>query len=109
MSEDRIEGALKKGVGHVQDAVGGLSGDSAIQAKGKLNEVTGSVQNAYGKARDQAQDVVDQARDRAQDAYSDLEQFVRDQPHVALGIGVAVGLALGLMLARSRKIVYLRE
>jgi uncharacterized protein YjbJ (UPF0337 family) len=102
MSDDRIEGAARKGLGHVQDAVGGLIGDSKTQIKGKLNEAAGTAQNAYGKVRDQAGDVYAQARDQAQDVYSDLDSYVRNQPLVAVGVGFGVGLALGYLMRGRR-------
>ena len=109
MSEDRIEGAAKQGVGRVQDAIGGLMGADKMQAKGKLNEAAGSVQNAYGQVKDQAADVLDQARDQFQDSYDQIETFVREQPFAAAAVGVGVGLVLGMMLRGGRKTVYVRK
>ena len=109
MSEDRIEGAAKQGLGRLQDAAGGLVGSDKTQAKGKLNEATGSLQNAYGQVKDQASDVLDQAKDQAQDTYDQLESFVREQPFAAAAVGVGVGLVLGLMLRGGRKTVYVRK
>jgi uncharacterized protein YjbJ (UPF0337 family) len=98
MSDDRVVGLVKEGVGRVQDAAGGLVGDNETQAKGKLNEVAGSVQNAYGQMKDQAQDALDQATEKARDTYGSLESFVREQPLPALAIGVGVGFLLGVLL-----------
>ena len=120
MSEDRIEGGVKQGVGRVQDAVGGLTGSDKTQARGKVNEAAGSVQNAYGQVKDKAQDVAGQVRDqfgdvagqareRAQDAFGDLEGFVREQPLQALAGGIAIGVVLGLFLRGGRKTVYLSK
>ena len=113
MSEDRIEGGVKQGVGRVQDALGGVTGDDKTQAQGKVNEASGSVQNAYGQVKDKAQDVAGQVRgaagqagERAQDLLGTLEGFVRDQPLQALAGGVAVGVVLGLLLRGERKPVY---
>ena len=98
MTDDRIEGGLKKGFGRVQDAVGGLTGDSETQAKGKLNQAAGSVQ-----------DVVGQARDTAEDFYSDLEGYAREQPLAALAVTLGVGVVLGLIMRGGRKTVYVRK
>lgn len=117
MTDDRIEGTLKNAGGHVQDAVGGLTGDDKTQAKGKLNEVSGTIQDtvgkvkgqaqeAYGKAKDQASDAIGQAKDKAQDFSGDLEERVRDQPLAAIGVALGVGLVLGMMLRGGRKTVY---
>jgi uncharacterized protein YjbJ (UPF0337 family) len=109
MSNDRIEGAVKEGFGRVQDAAGGLTGNGDTQLRGKLNQAAGSAQNAYGQLKDQAGDVLDQARDQFADVYDEVEGFVRDQPLTALAIGVATGLALGLLLRGGRKVVYVRK
>ncbi len=109
MSEDRIEGALKKGIGHVQDGFGGLTGDQQTQAKGKLNEGVGSLQNAYGKVVDQAQAAIGEAQDRAQDVYGEVERYVRNQPLMAVGIGAGAGLLIGMLLRGGRKTVYLER
>ena len=119
MSEDRIEGGVKQGVGRVQDAVGGLTGSDSTQAKGKVNEAAGSVQNAYGQVKDKALDVAGQvkdqlhevtgqARERAQDVLGEVEEFVRAQPLQALAGGIAAGLVLGLLL-RGGKTVYISK
>lgn len=109
MSDDRIEGAAKKGMGKVQDAVGGFLGDDKTQAKGKLNQAAGSLQDTYGQVKDQASDVMDQARDQAQDTYEQVESFIRDQPFAAAGVAVGLGLILGMMLRGGRKTVYVRK
>jgi ElaB/YqjD/DUF883 family membrane-anchored ribosome-binding protein len=74
------------------------SGDDETQAKGKLNEVAGSVQNTYGQIKDQAQDALGHATDKARDTYGSLESYVREQPLPALAIGVGVGFLLGVFL-----------
>ncbi len=114
MSDDQIEGGLKKVAGHVQDGVGGLTGDEATQAKGKLNEASGTIQDtigkvkgqtqdAYNKAKDQASEAMGQAKDKAQDFSGDLEERVRSQPLAAIGMSLGVGLVLGLLLRGGRK------
>lgn len=120
MSEDRIEGGVRQGVGRVQDAVGGLTGSDGVQAKGKVNEAAGSVQNAYGQVKDKAQDVAGQvkdkaqdvagqARERAQDLLGEVEDYVRAQPLQALAGGIGVGVILGLLLRGNGKTVYLSK
>ena len=48
--EDSAEGKARHLKGHVKDAVGGLTGDTSLQAEGKLDQATGKVQDALGKA-----------------------------------------------------------
>ena len=98
MSDDRIEGTLKDAAGHVQDAVGGLTGAPDLQAKGKLNQASGT-----------AQDMMGQAKDKALDVSGDLHARVKDQPMAALGVALGVGVVLGLLLSGGRKTVYVRK
>lgn len=103
MTDDRVEGTLKQGVGRVQDAVGGLTGNTGTQAKGKANEVAGSVQDTVGQVKDRAQDVVGQAKDRAQDVYGEVESYAKEQPLQALAITLGVGVVIGFLLRGGRK------
>jgi uncharacterized protein YjbJ (UPF0337 family) len=91
MTDDRIEGAVRKGVGLVQDAVGGLTGDAATQVRGKLNQAAGSAQDAVGRARGAAQGLLD-----------DVEGYAKENPLPALAIMLGVGVALGLLLVGGR-------
>jgi ElaB/YqjD/DUF883 family membrane-anchored ribosome-binding protein len=88
MDENRIEGSVKKGVGHVQDAFGGLTGDAATQIRGKLNEAAGAAQDLYGQAADQARQIGGQAHD-----------WVSENPWPAVGVAAVAGLVIGLLIA----------
>lgn len=46
---DSISGKTDHAKGHVKDAVGGLTGDSSLQAEGKLDQLKGKVQDVVGK------------------------------------------------------------
>ncbi len=94
MTDDRIEGVVRKGVGHVQDAVGGLVGDESTQIKGKLNQAVGSVQDTYGKVREAA-------TSHAKDLHGEFEDFAKRHPHTAVAMGVSLGFLLGLLIARG--------
>ena len=93
MTDDRIEGAVRKGVGRVQDAVGGLTGDEGAQIEGKLNQAAGSVQNAYGKVRGAAESHV-------KELSGEFEDFAKRRPFTAFGFGVGLGVMLGLLVGR---------
>ncbi len=96
MTDDRIEGAVTEGVGRVQDAFGGLTGDAKTQGAGKLNEAKGSIQNAYGQVKDQTQAALGEAADHVQDTYENLQDQLRNRPLLAVGIGLGLGFASGL-------------
>jgi uncharacterized protein YjbJ (UPF0337 family) len=106
---DRIKGAARRGVGRLQDAVGGLTGDGTTQINGKLNEAAGALQSAYGQAAEQAQKTLEQTRGKAEHTYSDLDRYLRDRPLTGVGIGIGIGLLLAHVLGGGRKTVYIRE
>jgi uncharacterized protein YjbJ (UPF0337 family) len=49
-AEDSLRGKGNDLKGKVKDAVGGLTGDSSLQAEGKLDQAKGKVQDTLGKA-----------------------------------------------------------
>ncbi len=82
MDENRIEGTAKDVGGKVQDAVGGLTGDSSTQARGKANQAAGQAQDAYGQMLDE------------------VTGFAKDQPVAALLSAAGVGLVLGYLISK---------
>lgn len=81
---NRPEGTLRNLGCKVQDAVGGLTGDGATQAKGKANEAAGSAQDMYGRAVDE------------------VGSLVSEQPMMAMFAALGVGMILGFLVARRR-------
>jgi uncharacterized protein YjbJ (UPF0337 family) len=82
MDDRRFEGAARDLGGKVQDTVGGLTGDSQTQARGKANQAAGQAENAYGKAID------------------GLKDFATSDPVAAMLSAVGVGIVIGWMLRR---------
>jgi len=93
MSEDRIAGTVRKGVGRVQGAVGGLTGDTALQLRGKFNEAAGTAQDTVGIARDKAMDIIDE-----------LENYTKENPRTALALTLGAGVVLGLLLLGGSRV-----
>ena len=91
MSDNEIKGSVTEGVGHVKDAVGGLTGDSSTQAEGNFDQVRGKAQSEYGDLLDDARDQLDEAG-----------ELIRDNPLAAVGVALGVGLLLGWLLTPSR-------
>lgn len=56
VDENQFEGRARDIGGKIQDAVGGLTGDAATQAKGKWNQATGKAQSTFGDAADELRD-----------------------------------------------------
>lgn len=56
MDKDRIKGMADQAKGAVKDAAGKVTGDTKLQAEGKLDKVKGKVESAVGSARDEARE-----------------------------------------------------
>jgi len=82
VDENEIEGTIRDVGGKVQDAVGGLTGNTATQAEGKWNQAAGKAQKTFGAAADEIRDTV------------------ADKPLTALAIVGGICLALGFLARR---------
>jgi uncharacterized protein YjbJ (UPF0337 family) len=49
--KDELKGTAKKVEGRIRSAVGGASGDTGEQVKGKAQEIKGKVQQGLGRAK----------------------------------------------------------
>ena len=56
MDKEHVKGAADKVKGSVKDAVGGLTGDTELQAEGKMDKAKGDVRKAVGDAKDAVKD-----------------------------------------------------
>jgi len=72
MNEDEITGAGRDAVGKVKDAAGGLTGETGMQADGKLNQAAGKVQGKFGEAKEQLGDTAGTVADKASE-FADRE------------------------------------
>jgi uncharacterized protein YjbJ (UPF0337 family) len=86
MNEDEIKGVARDAVGKVKDGVGGLTGDTNLQAEGKIDQAAGKIQGQYGTAKEQLSSATDALADKASDFASragstmnDAAQTVRQQ------------------------------
>jgi uncharacterized protein YjbJ (UPF0337 family) len=53
MDEQRIKGAVDHAKGAIKDAVGGLTGDTKMQAEGKMDKLEGNVRDKVGQVKDE--------------------------------------------------------
>ncbi len=83
MDENRVEGTARNFGGTVQEAVGRLAGDENGQLRGKVNQVRGQAQKAYGETVD------------------DVREYTAAQPFVALFTAMGLGVVLGFLLGRQ--------
>jgi len=56
MDKEHVKGAADKAKGAVKDAVGGLTGDSKLQAEGKMDKAKGAIHSAVGDVKDAVKD-----------------------------------------------------
>lgn len=52
MDKDRIKGSVKQAQGKTKEAIGKLTNDPELEAEGKVENGKGTLQKAYGKAKD---------------------------------------------------------
>lgn len=52
MDKDRIKGSVRQAGGATKETLGKLTNDPAMEAEGKFSKVMGSIQKAFGKAKD---------------------------------------------------------
>jgi len=79
---NRIEGEAEDVVGKVQDGMGGLLGDGAAQARGKVKQVAGQAQGYYGETLDTVRDLT------------------ADQPLVVILVASLIGFIGGALFSR---------
>lgn len=53
MDDQRIKGAASSIKGTIKDAVGGLTGDTKLQAEGKADKLEGKVRDKVGEVKDE--------------------------------------------------------
>lgn len=58
MHKDEAKGVGKQAAGAVKDAVGGLTGNTQLQAEGKADKAEGKVQQKVGEVKDAARDAL---------------------------------------------------
>ena len=56
MDKEHIKGAADQVKGAVKDTVGKVTGDTKMQAEGKLDKAKGSARNVVGDVKDAARD-----------------------------------------------------
>ena len=68
MNKDKIEGALQKIGGHIEEAAGALVGDKNLKDAGREDQVKGSAREAWGNVKDAGDSLIDRARAAKYDA-----------------------------------------
>ena len=78
MNEHEFKGAVRHVKGRAETAVSGVTGDLAGQAEGLVDQIAGGVQHAYGKAVDEAEELIERGREVAHDAAHAGRRYAKD-------------------------------
>ncbi|HEY4031894.1 MAG TPA: CsbD family protein [Caulobacteraceae bacterium] len=98
MDENTLEGGLRRGVGHVEHTIGDAYGDLGMSLHGRVQELTGRMQSAYGQAKDTAAETI-----------GGVDAFVTERPYLTAAIATGLGLMLGFALGLGRpKVIIVR-
>ena len=98
MDENTLEGSLKQGLGHAEHTIGDAYGDLGMSLHGRVQEIAGKVQTAYGQAKDTAAETV-----------GGVDAFVTERPYLTAAIAAGVGLLLGFAFGLGRpKVIVIR-
>jgi uncharacterized protein YjbJ (UPF0337 family) len=102
MNKDNIEGGVRKTAGQFEETVGRAFQDKKTTGRGLEDQAAGAAQNAYGHTKDmvsQASDNLSQtasiARDQVASFEANLEERIKTNPLVAVGVAIGIGFVLG--------------
>jgi uncharacterized protein YjbJ (UPF0337 family) len=101
MTDDRLSGSAKNIGGQVEEGFGRLTGDERTQLQGKAKQVEGTLQDAYGQAKDTAVDAAGAIRDRASEASDFLRMTIEERPFTAAAIALGIGFLIGRLGRRA--------
>ena len=86
MDQNRFSGNARSMAGEVEDRVGSVTGDSGMQAKGKLRQATGYVQANYGGTAETVGGAVTR-----------LARTVQAQPLISVVVAGMIGYLIGTL------------
>jgi uncharacterized protein YjbJ (UPF0337 family) len=91
MDENRVAGTARNLGGKVEEGFGRVVGDTATQARGKLDQVAGSAQDLYGQAKDKASQAADVVQEGASDAVDYVRNLVEERPYTVAFAAFCLG------------------
>ncbi len=96
MTREQLKADLKK----LADTLDELVQHSGTASKAELDSLKAKAEAAIADARVRLDASSEQILSKTKDAAQCCDQMVRDNPWTGIGIGAAVGVLLGVLLAR---------
>ena len=90
MDENRVSGTARNIGGKIEEGAGKLVGDAKTQIQGKIDQASGTAQDLYGQAADDARET-----DTGFDKW--LRMTIETQPYTAAAVALGIGWLVGRM------------
>jgi ElaB/YqjD/DUF883 family membrane-anchored ribosome-binding protein len=127
MSENDVVGGLQEGFGRLERGAGAALHDPGLEARGAANQLKGGARKAADKVQqkidgladrvadgvakvgEQTRSVYDRTSVKARKVAERVEPFVHEKPYSALGLTLAAGVVIGLLLnSRGPRVIYVK-
>jgi uncharacterized protein YjbJ (UPF0337 family) len=99
MEEHRVTGTVKNVGGKIEEGVGRVTGDTASQFQGVVDQVQGTAEDLYGQAKDTASNTAREVRKTASSFEDVVRRTIEERPYTA----IASALALGWLVGRTHR------
>ena len=104
-----IEDAARRDWDEIQEDVYSDVEDAAARAHSRLAEAAGSLEETYHQVSEDAVKLMRQARRQASRQYAELEERLKEQPILGVGLGVVIGMLVALTLTGGPRTVIVRD
>lgn len=104
-----IEGASRRDWEEIQDEVYNDVEAAAARAHSRLTEAVGSLEDTYHQVSEDAVRLMRRARRQASLGYAELEERLKEQPILGVGIGVVIGMLVAMTLTGGPRTVIVRD
>lgn len=89
----------------VQNDVEDAAGAAASEARSRLTSAAAQLEQTYTKVSEDAAKLMHDAREEATKRYAELEERLKQQPLMGIGLGVMLGMLLTVALSGNKTVV----
>ena len=100
---------VANGLDNAADKAGDAIEQTEARVRSKLSETAGALEARYRELTVEAERIVATARSEASKRYGELQDRVREQPEIGIGLGVLAGMALAMILSGGHKTIIIGE